>query len=139
MTLFDGKSLQGWRGNAAWWSVVDGAIASKSQRKVPTSFLFTDARFSDFRLTLLSRMTESDNHAGVCFWSEITDWPERDNKWYTHGPLVIVPKQGMWDYSEATGLRVFRPTTGGVTSQHEWVRRRDSGARQSGAAAVNGF
>ena len=119
-SLFDGKTLNGWKGNPHWWSVQDGEIMGKFADKVPTSFLFTTENYSDFRLTLSSKMVESDNHAGVCFWGEIAT--QRENPWYTHGPLVIFPNPGMWDYNEATGLRVFRPTTEKVTSQHEWVQ-----------------
>src|SRR4051812_36129517 len=57
-TLFDGKTLNGWRGNPAWWSVQDGAIAGKFNDKVPTTFLFTNDNYSDFRLTLSSKMVE---------------------------------------------------------------------------------
>jgi hypothetical protein len=119
-TLFDGKTLNGWQGNLAWWSVEDGAIVAKSTGKVPTNFLYTKESYSDFRLTLSSRMVESENHAGVCFWGEIAE--EGDNKWFTHGPLVIFPSPSMWDYIEAKGLRVFKATTEKVTSQHEWVK-----------------
>lgn len=119
-TLFDGKTLDGWRGNLEWWSVEDATIVGKSSGKVPTSFLFTRDNYSDFRLTLSSRMVESENHAGVCFWGEIAE--QGANKWYTHGPLVIFPSPSMWDYIEAKGLRVYRATTEKVTSQHEWVK-----------------
>jgi hypothetical protein len=118
--LFDGRTLDGWEGNMDWWSVRDGAIVGKFNDKVPTSFLFTQEHYSDFRLTLSSKMVESENHAGVCFWGEIAR--QGDNQWYTHGPLVIFPNPSMWDYSEGKGLRVFRPTTEKVTSQHEWVK-----------------
>lgn len=118
-TLFDGKSLSGWRGNLAWWSVEDGVIVGKSDGKVPTSFLFTGDDYTDFRLTLSSKMVESENHAGVCFWGEVAE--KGDNKWYTHGPLVIFPSPSMWDYIDAKGLRVYKPTAEKVTSQHEWV------------------
>src|SRR4051794_19446699 len=66
--LFNGKTLDGWRGNLDWWSVEDGAIAGKFNARVPTNFLYTMDNYSDFRLTLLSKMVESENHAGVCFW-----------------------------------------------------------------------
>jgi hypothetical protein len=118
--LFDGRTLDGWQGNMDWWSVRDGVIVGKFNDKVPTSFLFTKEHYSDFRLTLSSKMVESENHAGVCFWGEIAQ--QGDNKWYTHGPLVIFPNPSMWDYNEGKGLRVFRPTTEKVTSQHEWVK-----------------
>jgi len=119
-TLFDGKTLNGWRGNMDWWSVRDGSIVGKASGKVPTSFLFTDENFSDFRLTLSSKMVESANHAGVAFWGEVA--AQGENKWYVHGPLVIFPNPSMWDYNEAKGLRVFKPTMEKVTSQHEWIR-----------------
>jgi len=119
-TLFDGKTLTGWRGNLDWWSVKDGAIAGKSTGRVPTSFLFTADSYSDFRLTLSSRMVESENHAGVAFWGEIVE--QDANKWFTRGPLVIFPLPSMWDYIEARALRVYRPTSETVASQHEWVK-----------------
>ena len=117
--LFDGKTLDGWQGNMDWWSVRDGTIVGKFDSKVPTSFLFTKENFSDFRLTLQSKMVESDNHAGVAFWGEIAE--QGANKWYVHGPLVIFPRPSMWDYNTAKGLRVYKPASGTVTSQHEWV------------------
>ena len=119
-TLFDGTTLNGWRGNPLWWSVKDGAIVGKFHDKVPTSFLFTEESFSDFRLTLMSKMVESDNHAGVAFWSEIVERP--DNKFFTRGPLVVFPNPGMWDYIDAKGIRVFKPAKEKVTSQYEWVK-----------------
>jgi hypothetical protein len=118
--LFDGKSLKGWQGNMDWWSVRDGMIAGKASTKVPTSFLFSDEKYSDFRLTLMSRMVESQNHAGVAFWGEIAE--RGDNKWYTRGPLVIFPNPSMWDYNEGKGLRIFKTTTDKVTSQFEWIK-----------------
>ena len=88
--------------------------------KVPTTFLYTKDHYSDFRLTLMSRMVESDNHAGVAFWGEIVERP--DNKFYTRGPLVIFPNPSMWDYNAAAGLRVYKPTTEKVSSQFEWIK-----------------
>lgn len=119
-TLFDGKTLNGWRGNPDWWSANFGAIVGKFGAKVPTTFLYTKDNYSDFRLILMSRMVESQNHAGVAFWCEIVERP--DNKFYTRGPLVIFPNPSMWDYNAATGLRVYKPTTEKVTSQFDWIK-----------------
>ena len=119
-TLFDGQTLNGWRGNLEWWSVSDGAIVGKSSGKVPSNFLFTADNYSDFRLTLSSRVVTSENHAGVAFWGQIAEQP--GNKWYTSGPLVIFPIPSMWDYIEAKGLRVYKATEEKVSSQHEWVK-----------------
>jgi len=118
--LFDGMTLKGWNGSPDWWSVEDGAIVGKSSGKQPTSFLFTKDTYTDFRLTLSSKMVESENHAGVCFWGQVIE--EGANKWNTRGPLVIFPIPSMWDYIEAKALRVYYLTTEKVTSQHEWVK-----------------
>jgi len=99
--LFDGKTLNGWRGNPDYWSVKDGALTGKSSDKMTTNFLFTVDKYTDFRLTLLSKMVESDNHAGVAFWGEIAEHGE--NKWYTRGPLVVFPNPSMWDYIPLRG------------------------------------
>ena len=64
-------------------------------------------------------MVESDNDASVAFWREIIERP--GNKWYTRGPLVVFPRPGMWDYIDAKGIRVYKPTTDPVTNQHDWV------------------
>jgi hypothetical protein len=37
------------------------------------------------------------------------------------GPLVIVPKPSMWDYKDAKGMRVYKPTAEKVTSRHDWM------------------
>ena len=134
--LFDGKTLDGWQGNPDWWSVRDGAIVGKFNDKVPTSFLFTKDNYSDFRLTLSSKMMESENHAGVCFWGEIAE--KGENKWYTHGPLVIFPNPSMWDYNDGKGLRVYKPTLEKVTSQHEWVQVEILAVGNRVRAAFNG-
>ena len=118
--LFDGETLNGWQGNLDWWSVKDGSLVGKFHDKVPTNFLYTKDHYSDFRLTLSSKIVESDNHAGVCFWGEIA--AQGENKWYTHGPLVIFPNPSMWDYNAGKGLRVYKPTLEKVTTQHEWVK-----------------
>jgi hypothetical protein len=118
--LFDGKTLHGWRGNLQLWTVDNGAIRGKHSDKVPTNFLFTTEHYTDFRLTLQSKMVASENHAGVAFWGEVAT--KGDNKWYTQGLLVVFPRPSMWDYIEAKGLRVFKTTTQQVTEQHEWVR-----------------
>jgi hypothetical protein len=100
--------------------VEDGAIVGKSSGRVPSSFLFTKDNYTDFRLTVWSKMVDSENHAGVCFWGEVIE--EGANKWNTRGPLVIFPIPSMWDYIQARALRVYYLTTEKVTAQHDWVK-----------------
>ena len=135
-SIFDGKTLNGWRGNPEWWSVAGGALRGKFHDKVPTSFLFTAESYSDFRLTLSSKMVESDNHAGVAFWGGIAT--KGENKWYTQGPLVVFPNPSMWDYIEAKGLRVLKTTTDKVTVQHERWSSPTTTPESHFGAALNG-
>lgn len=54
VSLFDGKSLQGWiqRGGKAKYTVVDGMIVGTSVPNTPNSFLCTEKTYSDFILEL---------------------------------------------------------------------------------------
>ena len=52
--LFDGKSLDGWTGDAKYWSVQDGHIVGKSTPENPcdkSTYLFWDGEASNFELT----------------------------------------------------------------------------------------
>ncbi len=49
--LFNGKDLDGWEGYTDLWSVKDGIIIGKNEKRVPYStYLLTKRKFSDFRL-----------------------------------------------------------------------------------------
>ena len=89
--LFDGKTLNGWSGDPAIWSVKDGAIRGVTEHG--GQLILTSGDYSDFRLILQSRLVSEKNHLGVCFWGERkTDWG------YGECILVIPPTGGMWDY-----------------------------------------
>ncbi|MFZ9605234.1 MAG: 3-keto-disaccharide hydrolase, partial [Opitutales bacterium] len=59
VTIFDGKSLAGWEGDAAWWRVEDGEIRGGSSTvKVPKNFfLATEKSYQNFDLRLQLRLT----------------------------------------------------------------------------------
>jgi len=89
--LFDGKTLNGWSGDPAIWSVKDEAIHGIAEQG--GQLILTDGDYSDFRLILKSRLVSDKNHLGVCFWGERKpDWG------YGECILVIPPTGGMWDY-----------------------------------------
>ncbi len=51
--LFDGISLDGWRGDKSFWSVQNGSIVGRSLHKLPHStFLHFEQHFSNFKLKL---------------------------------------------------------------------------------------
>ncbi len=65
LSLFDGKSLQGWeirKGEEAWWKVEDGMIVGGSlTAKVPfNTFLATEKSYSNFELTFKIRLIQGE-------------------------------------------------------------------------------
>ena len=54
--LFDGKTLNGWDGNPAHWSVQDGSIVGENTEKNPTKgntfLIWKDGALKDFDLSL---------------------------------------------------------------------------------------
>ena len=59
IALFDGKTLDGWEGDAKWWRVEDGAITGGSlTEQVPRNeFLATKKQFHNFELRLKIKLT----------------------------------------------------------------------------------
>lgn len=54
--LFDGKTLEGWKGNDKFWSVKDGAITGQTTKENPTSgntfLIWQGGEIADFELKL---------------------------------------------------------------------------------------
>ena len=62
ISLFDGKTLKGWHGNSAHWSVKDGAIVGRIIAPTPGgSFLISDKMYGDFNLRLKFRLVEGNS------------------------------------------------------------------------------
>ncbi len=59
ISIFDGKTLAGWEGDAAWWRVEEGEIRGGSATvKVPKNFfLATEKSYQNFDLRLKLRLT----------------------------------------------------------------------------------
>jgi putative membrane-bound dehydrogenase-like protein len=59
VSLFDGKTLSGWEGDAAWWRVEEGEIRGGSSTvKVPKNFfLATEKSYQNFDLRVKLRLT----------------------------------------------------------------------------------
>ena len=119
------RTLEGWDGNPDWWSVKEGAFIAKASGKVPTSFLFTQRNYSDFRLVLWSRVVESENHAGVSLWGEQTPGKDATNRWAYKGLLVCFPGIYLWDYNTNKGIPID-PAGQAITKefirQHDWIK-----------------
>lgn len=73
-SLFDGKSLAGWKGLAENWSVQDGAITGVNTAENPVknnTFLVYEKSFSDFELVLKFRI--EGGNSGIQYRSKLID------------------------------------------------------------------
>lgn len=78
VSLFDGKSLDGWstKGGVAPYEVVDGAIVGTAVLNSPNTFLTTSAEYDDFILEVETQVTGKLN-SGIMFRAAST--PEYRN------------------------------------------------------------
>lgn len=120
IVLFDGKDLKGWAGHEKYWSVRDGAIVGKNEEPVKVStYLLTERKFSDFRLTATVKLVTSEMHSGIAFWGR--NAPERGDKYTYAGHLVMFPSDwGMYDLFGRNKLPVDNAPAKKVGKQHDW-------------------
>ncbi|MFT5130528.1 MAG: putative heme-binding domain-containing protein, partial [Rhodothermales bacterium] len=74
-SLFDGKSLDGWQGNPAFWSVQDGVIVGstmEAKTKGNTFLIWEGGDVTDFQLTLEAKL-EGSNNSGIQYRSKVAD------------------------------------------------------------------
>ena len=69
--LFDGKTLNGWRGDPKLWKVQDGALTGGSADRNPIdSFLISNRTFGNFEVHYKYRWLTKDGNSGFQFRSE---------------------------------------------------------------------
>lgn len=74
VSLFDGKTLQGWSGLSENWKVEDGAITGVNTAENPlknNTFLVSDKKVSDFELTLEFKI--DGGNSGIQYRSKLID------------------------------------------------------------------
>jgi len=69
--IFNGRDLDGWRGDTALWSVENGEIIGKSPGIDANSFLISDLTAEDFRFTLEAKLAGNVGNSGVQFRSKL--------------------------------------------------------------------
>jgi hypothetical protein len=69
VSLFNGKDLAGWEGNAKIWKVEDGLLVGESSGIRYNDFLATKKSYGDFELRLEFRMKNGKGNSGVQFRS----------------------------------------------------------------------
>jgi 3-keto-disaccharide hydrolase len=69
VSIFNGKDLTGWKGNAKIWKVENGLLVGKSPGINYNDFLDTKKSYGDFELRLEFRMQDGKGNSGVQFRS----------------------------------------------------------------------
>lgn len=70
VALFDGRSLDGWRGDPALWRVDQGEIVGRIEgRLARNEFLVGNRVLRDFRLVIEVKLRTQDNNSGIQFRS----------------------------------------------------------------------
>ena len=66
-TIFNGKDLAGWKGQAGFWSVKDGAITGRTTKELPvkenTFIIWQDGELADFELTCKYKVVDVNGTA----------------------------------------------------------------------------
>ncbi len=70
VSLFDGKSLAGWEGDAQLWKAEEGMIVGDSAGIKHNEFLATKKSYGDFELRLEFRLRRGEGNSGVQFRSK---------------------------------------------------------------------
>ncbi len=80
-TLFDGKSLKGWKqvAGTATYAVEDGVIVGRTVEKSPNTFLISEQEYGDFVLELDVKIEDLGSNSGIQFRSQY-DPAGRDGK-----------------------------------------------------------
>lgn len=101
-SVFNGTDLQGWNGDAKYWSVHDGTIRGANDEPVPSSsYLFTTQKHREFRLLFEVKQTMGERystmHSAIAALGEqFTD--QGENTFGFRGPLLMFCHDwGIWD------------------------------------------
>lgn len=113
VSLFDGKSIDGWqvKSGKATYRVEDGAIVGKTEEGSPNSFLCTAKHYGNFELQFDVKVDNGLN-SGVQIRSSLKDPDKGPYGGRVNGPQVEIeagPGQAGYIYGEATGRGWLSP------------------------------
>lgn len=137
ISLFDGKTLKGWKPSTlgtATYEVKDGTIYGKTKEGSPNTFLLSEEQFGDFELQFEVKVHDKLNSGCQIRSREKTEEdlaktgkggkPANDINRF-HGPQVEIessPGQSGYIYGEATGRGWLSPEPKEKGHAHDFVK-----------------
>ena len=106
VTLFDGKTFEGWEYDPAAWTIENGSLHGTAKY----GQVFTKGDYGDFRLIVTSRVVFPEEntgwgHLGILFWGNRPP----PGQWGMAGAFQVQPPHGaMWDYLVNKDVRPVR-------------------------------
>jgi hypothetical protein len=124
VSLFDGKTLEGWiQAPTNSWTVKDGAMASTGAGR---GVIYTTNQYSHYRLMFTMRHVSGQPDHQACFLIFCTQPLEGEKRLDALGGIQFqVPKGGHWDYRSGhnnSGGAEFKPVERIQFDPHEWSR-----------------
>jgi hypothetical protein len=124
LSLFDGKTLDGWlQVPTNSWTVKDGAMASRGNGR---GYIYTTNQFSHYRLMFTMRHVSGQPDHQACALIFCTPPPEgRKGLDALAGIQFQPPNGGHWDYRPGhnnSGAGEFKSTPHPKFDAHEWSR-----------------
>lgn len=126
-SLFDGKTLTGWKGNTDFWSVKDGVIVGETTDENPlkenTFLVWEGGEVADFELRLKFKITGSDDKANSGIQFRSTQKPDG----HMVGYQADIDRAGKWCGSlyDEQGSRKLMCSRGHKVSFNEQGERVD--------------
>ena len=65
VSLFDGKTLKGWKGNSSYWKVVNGAIIGRNPAKSKGQYLVSEKQYRNFILKLKFKLHHGNSGINI--------------------------------------------------------------------------
>lgn len=118
---FNGKDLTGWIGHKdKYWSVEGDEIVGRNSDPIAVStYLLTERKFTDFRVTFEFKLAKSEMHSGIALWGRIA--PERNDPYTFAGHLVMFPSNyGFHDLYGRAAIHRNNDKTAPLNKQHDW-------------------
>ncbi len=105
ISLFDGKTLNGWsvKSGYATYKVEDGAIVGTTAEGSPNTFLCTDKTFKDYELTFDVKLDNNELNSGIQTRSKLKGDQYGGRVYGPQVEIMLSPGHSGFIYAEATG------------------------------------